>query len=71
MTQEQVLAEYTIYESRFGLFISVHPDGTEMVTAGTREACTFATENIHIPHLFGTFTGTSSIVGDAFVGGKL
>jgi len=71
MTQEQVLADYTIIETRYGLFTSVHPDGSEMVTSLTREECTWATENIHIPAMFGTFTGTTTIAGDAFVGGKL
>ena len=71
MTQAEVLANYTIIKTRFGLYTSVHPDGTQMTTAATREACTFVTENIHIPCLFGTFTGTTTVVGEAFVGGKL
>lgn len=71
MTQAEVLANYTIVETRFELFTSVHPDGTQMVTAATREACASVTENIHIPSLFGTFTGVTAVVGEAFVGGKL
>ena len=63
--------DYTVTESRFGLFTSVLTDGTKMVTAATEEACRFCTDNIHIPCLKGEFTGWTSEPRSATVGGKL
>ena len=58
MTQEELTASYTVRETRYGLFTSSRPDGTDMVTAATEAACRLVTERIHIPYLCGTFTGT-------------
>ena len=63
--------DYTIVESRYGLFTSVLSDGTKMTTALTEEACRFVTDNIRIPVMKGTFDGSSSIVRSAVVDGKL
>ena len=63
--------EYTIKESRFGLFTSYLEDGTGMVTAATEEACRFVTDNIHIPSLKGEFKGWTSEPRSATVQGKL
>jgi hypothetical protein len=52
--------EYTIKESRFGLFTSVQTDGTQMVTALTADACKTCTDLIHIPCLKGNFKGWTS-----------
>lgn len=52
--------EYTIQESRFGLFTSVQTDGTPMVTALTADECKTCTDQIHIPSLKGTFDGLIS-----------
>ena len=71
MTEQELLSSYTVKESRFGLFTSYKPDGEAMVTSATEKECRFATEMIHIPSLFGTFTGTTSVGSEAFVGGKL
>lgn len=49
--------EYTIEESRFGLFTSVLTDGTRMVTGMTEESVRYCTDNIHIPVLKGEFDG--------------
>ena len=62
---------YTIEQSRYGLYTSVLTDGTKMTTALTEEACRFVTDNIHIPVMKGTFTGRTSTLGSAVVGGKL
>ena len=63
--------DYTIVESRYGLFTSVLADGTEMTTALTEEACRFVTDNIRIPVMKGEYDGWTSTLGSAVVGGKL
>jgi len=63
--------EYTIEESRFGLFTSVLTDGTRMVTGMTEEAVRYCTDNIHIPVMQGTFDGWTSAPKVSVVGGKL
>ena len=63
--------EYTIKESRFGLFTSYLEDGTAMVTGATEEACRFCTDHIHIPSLKGEFKGWTSTPRNATVFGKL
>ena len=68
MTEQELLSSYTVKQSRFKLFTSYKPDGEAMVTAATEEACRFATEMIHIPSLYGTFTGETSVGGKASVG---
>lgn len=68
MTEQELLSSYTVKESRFTLFTSYKPDGEAMVTAATEEACRFATENIHIPSMFGTFRGGTSVGDVASVG---
>ena len=65
------LAKFTIEKSRFGLFTSIAPDGTRMVTGMTEDACRWVTVNIHIPVLLGTFDGYSSEARSATVEGKL
>ena len=65
------MMNYTVRESRYGLFISVAPDGTEMITAMTEEACRYATDNIHIPVIFGEFDGYTSKQHSSVVDGKL
>jgi hypothetical protein len=62
---------FDIHETRFGLFVSTMKDGTEMVTALTREACLLCTERIHIPSMKGCFEGYVSESRSAVVGGKL
>ena len=52
--------EYTIEESRFGLFTSVLHDGTRMVTGPTEESVRKCTDEIHIPVMQGTFSGCTS-----------
>ncbi len=64
--------DYSIQESRYGLFTSVlTSDGTRMVTGLTEEACRFCTDNIHIPVLNGTFDGWTSTPRTSVVAGKL
>ena len=63
--------DYTVVESRYGLFTSVLADGTKMTTALTEEACRFVTDNIRIPVMKGTFDGWTSTLGSAVVDGKL
>ena len=63
--------DYTVTESRFGLFTSVLTDGTKMVTAATEDACRFVTDHIHIPCLKGEFKGYTSVPRSATVEGKL
>jgi len=63
--------QYEIIETRYGLFTSVTPDGKQLTTALTREACDYVTKNIRIPVLQGTWDGETSVVGSATVGGKL
>ena len=64
--------DYSIQESRYGLFTSVlTSDGTRMVTGLTEEACRFCTDNIHIPVLNGTFDGWTSTPKSSVVAGKL
>ena len=70
-TDKMTNYDYTVTESRFGLFTSVLTDGTKMVTAATEDACRFATDNIHIPCLKGEFKGWTSEPRSATVGGKL
>lgn len=71
MTQQEMTDGYTVEQSRFGLYTSVAPDGTRMVTALTEEACRSVTERIHIPSIYGTFEGYVSVGHSATVGGKL
>jgi len=71
MNQQELTESYTVKETRYGLFTSVHPDGTEMVTAATEKACRSVTENIHIPCIYGTFEGHVSVGHSAFISGKL
>jgi hypothetical protein len=63
--------EYTIEESRFGLFTSVLYDGTRMVTGLTKESVRRCTDEIHIPVMQGTFSGWTSEPKAGVVGGKL
>ena len=63
--------EYTIQESRFGLFTSVLTDGTRMCTGLTEEACRICTDTIHIPVLKGEFDGWTSTPRSGVVTGKL
>ena len=63
--------QYEIIETRYGLFTSVTPDGKQLTTALTREACDYVAKNIRIPVLQGTWDGETSVVGSATVGGKL
>lgn len=63
--------EYTIEESRFGLFTSVLQDGTRMVTGMTEEAVRYCTDHIHIPVIKGEFKGWTSAPKAGVVSGKL
>ena len=63
--------DYVITESRFGLFTSITTDGTRMTTAGTKDACQWVTDNIHIPSLKGNFEGFTSTPRSSTVAGKL
>ena len=63
--------EYTIKESRFGLFTSVLTDGTRMVTGMTEEAVRYCTDNIHIPVMQETFDGWTSSPKASVVDSKL
>ena len=65
------LAKFTIEKSRFGLFTSIAPDGTRMVTGATEDSCRWVTVNIHIPCLLGTFDGITSEGRDSVIAGKL
>ena len=63
---------YAIRKTRYGLYISYRTDdNTDMVTAGTEEACRFVTDNIHIPSLKDCFEGFKSTPRSATVSGKL
>jgi hypothetical protein len=62
---------YTINKTRYGLYTSVFADGTPGTTALTQEACDYVTRNIRIPVMRGEFNGTTSIMGEAVVNGKL
>lgn len=68
MTEQELLSSYTVKQSRFTLFTSYTPEGEAMVTAATEEACRYSTENIHIPSMYGTFRGYTSVSGIASVG---
>jgi len=63
--------EYTIEESRFGLYTSVLHDGTRMVTGISEAAVRKCTDEIHIPVMQGTFDGWTSEPKAGVVGGKL
>lgn len=64
--------EYTVEESRYGLFTSIRiSDGTSMVTGLTEEACRLVTDTIHIPVLKGTYDGWTSTPRSSVVEGKL
>ena len=63
--------EYEIIETRYGLFISVTPDGTKLTTGLTREDVDYITANIRIPVLQGTFDGYESTTYKGDVDGKL
>lgn len=65
------MMDFTIEESRYGLFTSVTKDGTRMVTAMTEEICRKVTETIHVPNVFGDASVTTVVVGSARVNGKL
>ena len=65
------LAKFDVIKSRFGLYTSVTPDGTRMVTGLTEDACRWVTTNIHIPMLLGTFDGVTSVARSSVVDGKL
>jgi len=62
---------YTIEKGRFGLYTSVLADGTKLTTGLTAEAVDFVTRNIRIPVMRGEWTGPTSTLGKAVVGGKL
>ena len=73
MTQAEVLANYTIIKTRFGLYTSVHPDGTQMTTAPLVPPVRRApwSPRTSISLACSSFTGQGLncyIVGDAFVG---
>ena len=63
--------DYTIEESRFGLFISTKTDGTDMITSGTLDSCIRATNEVHIPVLLNCFEGYTSEPRSSTVYGKL
>lgn len=63
--------DFTIDESRYGVFTSYKSDGTAMTSAGTQEGCLEATKTIRIPVLLGVFDGYEAIIGNATVDGKL
>lgn len=63
--------QYTVKQSRYGLFTSFDIDNTPLTTALTEESCRFVTENIRIPVLQGTWDAYTSVLGDAVVTGKL
>jgi len=63
--------EYTINESRYGLYTSVLTDGTRMVTGPTEDDCRWVTDHIHIPVMKGEFNGYTSTPHLAVVEGKL
>jgi hypothetical protein len=63
--------EYTITESRYGLYTSVLTDGSRMVTGPTEDACRWVTDNIHIPVMQGTYDGYTSVARTSVVDGKL
>ena len=71
MTKPKNDWSYTIEQSRYGLYTSVLKDGTKMTTALTEDACRYVTDNIRIPVLRNEFDGITSVMGEAFVGGKL
>ena len=62
---------YTIQKSHYGLYTSVFADGTKGTTALTAEACAWVTRDIRIPVMRGEWDGTTSIMGNATVDGKL
>lgn len=63
--------DFTVDESRFGLFTSYDKEGKGMVTSGSLEACVDATCRIQIPVILGTFDGYTSEARSSTVGGKL
>ena len=63
--------EYTIKQTRYGLYTSVLTDGTEMTTGLTKEGVRYVTDHIHIPVLKGEFDGWTSVGRSATVDGKL
>lgn len=63
--------EFTIKKTRYGLYTSVTPDGTELVTGLTEDGVQWVTVNIHIPVLQGTFDGYTSECYAGKVEGKL
>lgn len=71
MTKPKNDWSYTIEKSRYGLYTSVLKDVTKMTTALTEDACRFVTDNIRIPVLRNEYDGVTSVMGEAFVGGKL
>ena len=63
--------QYTIKQSRYGLYTSFDKDNNPMTTALTEEACRYVTDNIRIPVLQGTWDGDTSLLGKAVVTGNL
>ena len=63
--------DYTIEQSRFGLYTSVLTDGTRMVCGLTEEGVRSVTDNVHIPVMKGEFTGYTSQGRSSVVAGKL
>lgn len=70
LTREELM-NFMVDESRYGLFTSVAPDGSRMVTAMTEKICRRVTETIHIPSKFNCPSVTTVVVGSAYVSGKL
>ena len=63
---------FEIRESRYGMFTSYRTDTEEaMSTAGSQDACYFATTMIRIPSILGCFEGFTSKSRSATVDGKL
>ena len=52
--------DYTIRKTKYGMYESVTTDGQPMVTGMTEESVRYATNEIHIPVMLGTFDGYTS-----------
>jgi len=61
---------FRVYETKFGLWISVLKDGSELITAPDEKVCIDMTR-FHLKGQQEGWGNTSRVVNDGIVGGKL
>ena len=68
---ELINDDFYIYETRFGLWNSETKEGKNILCAGTKEAIISCTTHKLEKERNGTMHLYTTVVGDAYVGGKL